>query len=1160
MKPPLGDVSSSSSSSSDSSSGSGSASDSDSSTVSSSTSGSSSSRKDDTKRTEKSKSILKSNSPTISESKGKNSKNINRRESRILDNSVEQTSKLGNNIRDEAMSEHNKNPNSNRNSVDWTRHLLRTVITNRFNFFEKHSERTTTPNNMFFRHGCSRSSYEPIVLFFKEYSEDLKELVEFANINHRKINLKSVTYKDMQNANVTIIPMRNLVTVHDNFCVYEQSKLELPSKEQIKDVTKFVYECCFVDKIWTITSESIRTTLMEFFSQTFVTESDHIQKLLNHKKTFILMIINKSIKKSNKIEPDHIIAAIIFSTNERNSIGIDFIATGRGFYSYGYGTLIIHMAQIFGRESIKNSLKQNKVINDSPQITTYLACRNEIKDYYLSLGFTDIDYTKILPDNNLKLFVDRFNMDEWSKDEKKKRLNLMKIDKLCPRMLNKVSVVDNLNIEGSIYNREIFKRYQKMSVSKKLKETFKKVVTSRVQRIKLHPEKEVDADQLQTFPNFITYLKRRYLTTMFLPIGQWFNECFNDEIPKFDNKYYLQSQTNLIACEHLQMQFFPEFSKKINLDRSTQWVCVRCSLCQKKVFVRKTIDEKFVTFMLKVIYSVWFHHIFSYKISPENEFMKVNQEWNICPRRRSKYLQRLRDSTRFDISKLSMSEDGVRNLYKWKKNLEFFLFEFKSNFHLIFEGFIFYQSTVHDLYQSEKTKTQKRKRSSLKPNYTEEHVIGNDDKQSRQKDKEALNFVKQKKRKQNEIKQRRHLSEAEWNQEFYKDLQLQNKFDKLEYVRPKKVTQLHSKSIEYLTERETLKKNDYKNKWGEIQKENHFLAYLEDGSAVVVDDNWFKQRQENGDFSHYTITKNTFDNVKSRFNRKVSLNKNDKNKIKKHVDEVLGRCEIQKIERYKRSTNECDRFEHLDYLELKQSSRDQSKKSDHHKYISYSSSSRYDYRGKDMKGRYHFLSKDWIELNFKRNHKDLFKDICQLAPGEHINIPAGNRDKQNMDNKIPLIDIGPANKFIQDTDPSCLFTSLANAFVFVGFEVFGQKLIEVYYNHFKNKGTNYVTMNDVLKVTNDNAYHCKYEKKFKFQITKEKHPNAVNFLNMKDDGCIYHCVLSNHHAIAICNNFIFDPVLKHGILLKEKYLRLCAEVTQYESTSSIIHKCYKYSY
>ena len=66
LKPPLGDVSSSSSSSSDSSSGSGSASDSDSSTVSSSTSGSSSSRKDDTKRTEKSKSILKSNSPTIS--------------------------------------------------------------------------------------------------------------------------------------------------------------------------------------------------------------------------------------------------------------------------------------------------------------------------------------------------------------------------------------------------------------------------------------------------------------------------------------------------------------------------------------------------------------------------------------------------------------------------------------------------------------------------------------------------------------------------------------------------------------------------------------------------------------------------------------------------------------------------------------------------------------------------------------------------------------------------------------------------------------------------------------------------------------------------------------------------------------------------------------
>ena len=127
-------------------------------------------------------------------------------------------------------------------------------------------------------------------------------------------------------------------------------------------------------------------------------------------------------------------------------------------------------------------------------------------------------------------------------------------------------------------------------------------------------------------------------------------------------------------------------------------------------------------------------------------------------------------------------------------------------------------------------------------------------------------------------------------------------------------------------------------------------------------------------------------------------------------------------------------------------------------------------------------------------------------------------------------------------------------------EVFGQKLIQVYYTHFKNNGIKYVTIQDVLKVTNANAYHEKFERKFKFQITKVTRPNAANFLRSKDDGCIYHCILSNHHAVAICNKLIFDLVLKHSILLKEENLRLCAQVTPYEDTSSIICTCYKYSY
>ena len=49
----------------------------------------------------------------------------------------------------------------------------------------------------------------------------------------------------------------------------------------------------------------------------------------------------------------------------------------------------------------------------------------------------------------------------------------MRINNICPQKLNKVSVVENLNLEGSIYNSDLFGRFQKMSVSKKLKQNSK---------------------------------------------------------------------------------------------------------------------------------------------------------------------------------------------------------------------------------------------------------------------------------------------------------------------------------------------------------------------------------------------------------------------------------------------------------------------------------------------------------------------------------------------------------------------------------------------------------------------------------------------------------------------------------------------------------------
>ena len=182
--------------------------------------------------------------------------------------------------------------------------------------------------------------------------------------------------------------------------------------------------------------------------------------------------------------------------------------------------------------------------------------------------------------------------------------------------------------------------------------------------------------------------------------------------------------------------------------------------------------------------------------------------------------------------------------------------------------------------------------------------------------------------------------------------------------------------------------------------------------------------------------------------------------------------------------------------------------------------------------------------------------------GQLVDIPHGNSDRQKVTEKIKKKDYGPKNRYTQDSDPSCLFTSLANALVYIRQEKLGQKLIEIYYNEFRNQNKSYVTMNDVLNVTSLNGYHSKFESKFRFEIKKVKQPNAMNLLppTILEENNIFHCILSNHHSIAICNNLIFDPSLSHSILRNEANLRSCAEANKDESTSNIILKAYEYIY
>ena len=95
-------------------------------------------------------------------------------------------------------------------------------------------------------------------------------------------------------------------------------------------------------------------------------------------------------------------------------------------------------------------------------------------------------------------------------------------------------------------------------------------------------------------------------------------------------------------------------------------------------------------------------------------------------------------------------------------------------------------------------------------------------------------------------------------------------------------------------------------------------------------------------------------------------------------------------------------------------------------------------------------------------------------------------------------------------------------------------------------------MKDILHITNENRYHEKGEKKFKYKIEKVKKPCAKAILHDKTDKFIYHCTLANHHAICLYGKWTFDPAVPFTYECSLSNFRKAAEAYDYEETSTLI--------
>ena len=991
------------------------------------------------------------------------------------------------------------------------------------------------------------------VIHNKYYGEIPNDLVEFANVAYREINLNVPWYMDSRNSNVYVVPLCTLTNAKDYFPIICHSKLLLDEEQQVIGLQKYVYECCFVNNLHQSSNSIIRQILNEFFVSIFDKEIEHIKRLLQQKETMVLLIVNRDndIEEKN-LEVQHIIAGVMFSTNKYDGILIDFLCAGRGFHGYGYGTLLLHFAQVCGREHITKECSKKKM---AKEVITCLACRTSLMTYYKNLGFDDHRHEDFLINGRFKLFGPRIEIKDWIAD-KDKKLQTMSIDCFVTRYLNIVHP-DMLQVEKVLYDGNLMTSFQRLKTPTKYETFFKTTLDKQIEIMRTTVANAEDMREYQNSRDVNQFSQKRFPDIFFLPIGKWFNKAFENHIAKCDLRYHKNTKTVCIAMEFFELQILPDLTTSKDLDKCPLWICMRCASCKKKAYVCKEKSDSFKSFMLKVTYSLWFSHVFSYEIFENDEWHQKNPDWTICNRRHGEYFYKIKKSTAFDKEILVVNESDQKKMYVFKVHLEKFFKTIAAKYLMLVNEFLLGSTFIQNEIETANTVTTRIRtqcKTYIQSSYPEDD--NNNTNKNRMSSISKSNKIKH----ERVTKKKRHDAEKKWNEIFYDDIEKQLQFRKIEYVTPEKPSdQLHEESKEYYKMRDRLKNNNYIDRFGELQKEEHYIAYYENGTVDVLDEDWFTVNPED-ERTEYRLTPSRWKHINRHPNEAHTLSSKDRGRIKKYCNRLRGLCDIKSLKRI--NINDIkdvdERLEIVKYFEMKRNGNKVG-------YVTHLSTSKYEYEGIDRNNSSHKISKDWVELNYKEQDPSLYKEILNLKIGESIKFTAGSSASSSDKQVVKLEGHGRPTKFIQGKEPSCLFLSLANALHVSGEEQLAYKIVQVSSKFFGSKEVyDKPLMKDILFITKSNGHHEEGERRFKFQINKMKHPvNALEILetDVAHQDIIYHCVLTNSHSICFVGSMIIDPVFACALPRNERYFRMCAELNEksLEKSEDSIVQCYKYS-
>ena len=392
-------------------------------------------------------------------------------------------------------------------------------------------------------------------------------------------------------------------------------------------------------------------------------------------------------------------------------------------------------------------------------------------------------------------------------------------------------------------------------------------------------------------------------------------------------------------------------------------------------------------------------------------------------------------------------------------------------------------------------------------------------------------------------------AEAEWNEMVTYDYSFQKKANGLEYVDVKSNSSLSEKSLAYLEifrsmskekKIEMLELEEYNSEEDRdmLKDENHFILHASDGSSEVIHKDWFKIDQDEWqNFDKRRIKEDTISKCYDHPNQIHKLDKHEIKWIRRAHDVMTKTSQIHKIKRLPDNYNDMIYYEtEFDGKQIR---------------------TKVKYVGIDSQNKTCFLEDSWLKDNFdKPNDPRTWERIVNLKPNHVMDLKIGSSGNDPERLNIPMHHRGPLLKYTQGKEDTCLILSLANVMDYLRKEIIVENLLKL--NKHVIQYSHDCRMKDIIDVMTNQKRKWGQKRITKLIVRKVRNLKTMNLINDRYSEKVYHCVLENHHSIALYSDWIFDPVFPYCLRRNEKNIRICAETFDDQDTKICIYYAYEY--